>query len=278
MGIKTFRPTTASRRYKTVLVSDLSDQAPPKALLKPIKKKAGRNSHGHITARHRGGGHKRKYRIIDFKRDKHNIPAVVSAISYDPNRSARIALFTYKDGEKRYVVAPDNLKVGQTVVSGPDADISVGNAMPLSRIPLGMVVHNVELRPGKGAQIARTAGTQVEIMAKENDYVQLKMPSGEIRLVRHECYATIGQVGNTDHQKVVLGSAGRSRCLGWRPYVRGACMNPVDHPNGGGEGKSKSGGGWHQMRSPWGNGIKGQKTRKIKKQSSRLILKRRKKK
>ncbi len=276
MAVKSFRPYTSVQRYKTILSSEgLSKVEPCKELLKTISKKGGRNNNGRITIRHRGGGHKRKYRIIDFKRNKYDIPAVVSSIEYDPNRSARIALLTYKDGEKRYVLAPNGLEVNQTVVSGSNVEIAVGNATMLSRIPLGMFVHNVEMKKGKGGQIARTAGGYVEVVAKEGDYVHLKMPSSEIRLIRRECFATIGEVGNGDHRKIVSGSAGRTRHLGRRPHVRGMCMNPVDHPNGGGEGKSKSGGGWKHLRSPWGNMIKGQKTRKKNKMSNKYVVKRR---
>ncbi len=277
MPVKEFRPMTPVQRYKTVLdFSELTDKKPEKSLTEAVRKGGGRNSNGHITSRHRGGGARRRYRFIDFKRDKLNIPGVIQSIEYDPNRSAHIALVCYKDGEKRYILKPDTLKVGQTIVSGPEAEIQVGNAMPLLRVPLGLFVHNVEIRPGKGAQMAKTAGVYAEVVAKESPFVQLKLPSGEIRNFPQECYATIGQVGNQDHEKLSLGSAGRVRHMGWRPFVRGMCMNPVDHPNGGGEGRSKSGGGWQQLTSPWGNMVKGQKTRKRKKASDRLIVRRRK--
>jgi large subunit ribosomal protein L2 len=277
MALKKFRPLTPVLRYKMVDdFSELSKKEPEKALLEPAHKKAGRNVHGHITSRHRGGGHKRQYRIIDFKRNKHDIPGKVAAIEYDPNRSARIALIVYKDGEKKYIIAPHELKTGQTVISGPNVEVVIGNAMPVSKVPLGTFIHNIEMKPGKGGQLARTAGSYAEVVARENKYVQIKLPSSEIRRVREECYATIGQVSNIDHEQTVMGSAGRNRLRGWRPFVRGMVMNPVDHPNGGGEGRSKSGGGWHHLSSPWGNAIKGQKTRKRKNPSNRLIVKRRK--
>lgn len=277
MPIKSFRPLTPTQRYKTIVdLAEITKKQPEKALLQMISKKAGRNSHGHITSRHRGGGHKKMYRVIDFNREKYNIPGVVEAIEYDPNRSSHIALIQYKDGEKRYILAPNELKCGQIILSGPEVEISVGNALPVSRVPLGMFVHNIELFPGKGAQMARTAGASAEVVAKENELVQLKLPSGEIRIVTGNCYATIGVVGNGDYEKRVIGSAGRTRHMGWRPFVRGMCMNPVDHPNGGGEGRSKSGGGWQPLSSPWGNMLKGQKTRKKKNRSNRFIVKRRK--
>lgn len=277
MAIKSFKPTTSVMRYKTVVSSsDITKKTPEKQLVKTGKKNSGRNNHGHITIRHRGGGHKRKYRVIDFKRDKKGIPGIVHAIEYDPNRSARIALIFYKDGEKRYIIAPDGLEVNSNIISGPDAEFSVGNNIPLGKIPLGTFIHNIELKPGKGAQVVRSAGSAAEVVAREEGYVHVKMPSGEIRLVSQRCYATIGQVGNIDHSKAVIGSAGRNRHKGWRPYVRGMVMNPVDHPNGGGEGNSKSGGGRQHLSSPWGNSLKGQKTRKKKKPSNRLIVKRRK--
>ncbi len=277
MPVKEFRPFTPVQRYKSVLdFTELTKKDPEKSLTEAVRKKGGRNSNGHVTMRHRGGGARQRYRIIDFKRDKVNVPGVVASIEYDPNRSAHIALISYRDGEKRYILQPDTLAVGQTIVSGPEVEIQVGNAMPLSRVPLGMFVHNIELRPGKGAQLAKTAGVYAEVVAKESPFVQLKLPSGEIRNFPQQCYATLGQVGNQDHEKITLGSAGRTRHLGWRPHVRGVCMNPVDHPNGGGEGRSKSGGGWQQLTSPWGNMVKGQKTRKRKKASNRFIVRRRK--
>ncbi len=253
---------------------EITKTSPEKSLIEPLKKTGGRNNNGHITSRHRGGGHKRFYRIIDFKRDKLGIEASVVAIEYDPNRSARIALLQYKDGEKRYIIAPDGLSVGDTVMSGPTAEIKVGNAIPLANIPVGTFVHSVELYPGKGAQLARSAGTSAYVMAKEGDFAQLKLPSGEIRNVRVNCYATIGVVSNLEHENVSLGKAGRSRWLGIRPQSRGVVMNPVDHPHGGGEGKSPQGNP-HPV-SPWGWHTKGKKTRKPKKVSNKYIVKRRK--
>jgi len=245
---------------------------PEKSLVRPLHKKAGRNSRGVITVRHRGGGHKRKYRVIDFKRDKFDIPAKVSSIEYDPNRSAFIALIQYADGDKRYILAPQGLKVGTEIVAGPDAPVRPGNALPLSRIPLGSTVHNVELNPGHGGQLARSAGSEVQLLGRDEGRAQLRLPSGEIREVPVECTATIGQVGNTEHGNIVLGKAGRARWLGRRPKVRGVVMNPVDHPHGGGEGKSS--GGRHPV-TPWGKPTKGYKTRKRKKSSDSWILRRR---
>lgn len=253
---------------------EITKTEPEKSLIEPLKKTGGRNSDGHITSRHRGGGHKRFYRIIDFKRDKIGIEAKVAAIEYDPNRSARIALLQYKDGEKRYMVAPDGLRVGEVVVSGPSADIKTGNALPLANIPVGTFVHNVELQPGKGAQLARSAGASVYLMAKEGEYAQLKLPSGEIRNVLARCFATIGVVSNLEHKNISIGKAGRSRWLGIRPQSRGVVMNPVDHPHGGGEGKSPQGNP-HPV-SPWGWHTKGKKTRKPQKISNKYIVKRRK--
>ncbi len=273
MPVKSFKPITPALRFKTVSTfDDITKTTPEKSLIVPIKKKGGRNSSGRITCRHRGGGHKRAYRIIDFKRDKFNIPAKVASIEYDPNRSARIALLHYKDGEKRYILAPIGLNVNDTVISGESTEIRVGNAMPLKNMPLGSFVHNIELKIGKGGQIARSAGSYAQLVAKEKNYAQLKLPSGEIRLVRIECRATLGQVGNVDHENITSGKAGRSRWLGRRPKVRGVAMNPVDHPMGGGEGKSS--GGRHPC-SPWGQLAKGKKTRP-KKVSDSLIIKRRK--
>lgn len=272
MAIKKFKPTTPSMRYRTVSdFSTLTKKDPEKSLLEPLKKTGGRNNKGRVTSRHRGGGHKRMYRKIDFKRDKLNIPSKVAAIEYDPNRSARIALLHYVDGEKRYILSPNELKVGDEVIAGVGADIKAGNALPLEKIPLGTSVHNVELTHGRGGQIVRAAGGYAQIMAKEGNYVQLKLPSGEVRAVRKECYATIGQVGNLDHENVVSGKAGRSRWLGFRPHVRGVAMNPIDHPLGGGEGKSS--GGRHPV-SPWGQPAKGYKTRK-KKPSDKYIIRKR---
>jgi large subunit ribosomal protein L2 len=242
----------------------------------PNKKSGGRNNLGRVTSRHRGGGHKRMYRIVDFKRDRHGVEAKVAAIEYDPNRSARLALLQYVDGEKRYIIAPDGLKVGQKVMAGAGSEVQVGNSLPLAEIPVGTFVHNVEMKPGKGGQLARSAGNSLQLMAKEGDFATLKMPSGEVRKLPVICYATIGVVGNVDHENISLGKAGRSRWLGIRPQTRGMAMNPVDHPMGGGEGRSKSGGGYQHPESPWGKYAKGLKTRKRKNQSNRYIIKRRK--
>ncbi len=272
MPIKQYKPTTPSQRYKTTSTfAEVTKSKPEKSLLAILKKTGGRNNKGHITSRRRGGGHKRKYRIIDFRRDKAGIPAKVAAIEYDPNRSARIALLHYVDGEKRYILYPVGMKVGDKVQSGPNAPLKSGNSLALEDIPTGTMVHNVEMTHGKGGQAVRSAGTSAQVMAKEGGYVTLKMPSGEIRMVRKECTATIGQVGNRDHELIIIGKAGRSRWLGRRPKVRGVAMNPVDHPMGGGEGKSS--GGRHPV-SPWGKPSKGGKTRR-KKMSDKLIVKRR---
>lgn len=274
MGIKTFKPTSPGRRfYTTYDFSEITKEEPEASLVISLKKKAGRNLHGRITIRHRGGGTKRKYRIIDFKRDKDNIPAKVVAIEYDPNRSARIALLSYADGEKRYIIAPLGLAVGDTVMSGDQVDVAPGNCMPLANIPVGTMVHNVELVPGKGGQIARAAGASAQIMAKEGEYALLRLPSGELRRINIKCRATIGQVGNLDHENVDLGKAGRTRWLGRRPKVRGAAMNPVDHPHGGGEGKAPV--GMPGPVTPWGKPTLGYKTRK-KKNSDKFIVRRRK--
>ena len=274
MALKQFKPITPGQRFKTVnSFTEITDVKPEKSLLEPLKKSGGRNNNGRITARRRGGGHKRAYRVIDFKRDKFDVPAKVASIQYDPNRSAFIALLNYVDGEKRYILAPNGLKVNDTVVSGEKVDINVGNSMPLANIPLGTTVHNIELKAGKGGQLARGAGSYAQLMAKEGNYAQLKLPSGEVRMVRIECRATIGQVGNLDHENIKIGKAGRSRWLGRRPKVRGVAMNPIDHPMGGGEGKSS--GGRHPC-TPWGKPTKGYKTRK-KKPSDALIVKRRNK-
>ena len=275
MAIKSFRPTTPTLRYKTVSsFEEITKTSPEKGLVEFKKKTGGRNNRGRITARRRGGGHRKRYRKIDFRREKLGIPAKVHAIEYDPNRSARIALLHYVDGEKRYILAPAELCVGDRVSSGPSSDIRPGNSLPLENIPLGTIVHNVELRPGKGGQIGRSAGSAIQIMAKEGKFAQLRLPSGEMRLVPIVCCATVGQVGNPDHENVVLGKAGRSRWLGRRPSVRGVAMNPIDHPHGGGEGKSSGGG---HPRTPWGKPTKGYKTRKHKKLSDRYIVRRRKK-
>ena len=266
------KPTSAGRRFQTVSdFSEITKTEPEKSLLRPLKKTGGRNNYGRRTARHLGGGHKRMYRVIDFKRDKVGVPAKVASIEYDPNRSARIALLHYQDGEKRYILAPQDLKVGDEVISSPEADIKPGNALPLQNIPTGTMVHNVEMKPGKGGQIARSAGSAAQLMAKEGKYAHLKLPSGEVRMVPLDCKATIGQLGNAEHENVSLGKAGRKRWLGKRPHTRGVAMNPVDHPLGGGEGKSS--GGRHPC-TPWGKPTKGFKTRKPK-DSDRYIIKRR---
>ncbi|NLF02490.1 MAG: 50S ribosomal protein L2, partial [Anaerolineales bacterium] len=260
MAIKVYRPTSPGRRGMTGLTGDeVTRDEPERSLLRPLAKQAGRNTYGRITVRHRGGGHKRQYRVIDFKRDKENVPAQVVSIEYDPNRSARIALLSYADGEKRYIVAPLGLQVGDTVVSGASAEIRIGNAMPLARIPLGTLVHNVELRVGQGGKLVRSAGASAQVLAKEGDYVTLRMPSGEMRMVQRDCMATIGQVGNVDHGNVKLGKAGRKRWLGWRPTVRGTAMSPRDHPHGGGEGRAPV--GMSSPKSPWGQKTRGKKTR-----------------
>jgi large subunit ribosomal protein L2 len=273
MPVKTYKPTSPGRRGMTGLTfEEVTTAEPERSLLRPLSKRSGRNVHGRITVRHRGGGHKRQYRLIDFKRDKAGIPARVKSIEYDPNRSARIALLVYADGEKRYVIAPLGLQVGDTVMSGEEAEIRVGNALPLERIPLGTLVHNIELRAGRGAQIARSAGTSAQVLAKEGDYVTLRLPSGEVRLVRKECMATIGQVGNVDHGNVKLGKAGRKRWLGFRPAVRGSAMTPRDHPHGGGEGRSPI--GMPSPKSPWGGKTLGKKTRRNK-STDKFIVRRR---
>ena len=273
MAIKKVKPTSPGRRFQTYSsAEEITRTTSEKRLLRAIKKSGGRNAYGRITARHRGGGHKRHYRLIDFKRDKTGIPAKVAAIEYDPNRSARIALLHYADGEKRYILAPVGLKVNDTVESGPDADIKPGNTLPLSHIPLGTQIHNIEMRLGKGGQIVRSAGTYAQLMAKENPYALIKLPSGEVRMVPLKCKATVGQIGNVAHENKSIGKAGRKRWMGKRPKVRGVAMNPVDHPMGGGEGKSS--GGRHPC-SPWGLPTKGYKTRR-KRKSNRLIVKGRK--
>ena len=274
MAIKHYKPTTPGHRNMTVLdYSELSKVAPEKSLLQPIKKNAGRNSYGRITVRHRGGGNRRKYRVIDFKRERFGCPATVKTLEYDPNRSAFIALVQYEDGEKRYIIAPIGLKVGDTVVSGPDADIKTGNALPLVNIPVGTFIHNVELHPGKGAQLARAAGNMAQLMAKENGMALLRLPSGELRNVPVNCMATVGQVSNPEHENVNIGKAGRKRHMGWRPTVRGSVMNPCDHPHGGGEGKSPI--GRPGPVTPWGKPTLGYKTRKKHAHSDKYIVKRR---
>ena len=274
MAIKNYKPTTPSRRHMSVVdYSGLSKVAPEKSLLEPMNKRSGRNSYGRITVRHRGGGNRRKYRIIDFKRQKTDIPATVLTLEYDPNRSAHIALVQYEDGKKNYIIAPNGLKVGDTIVAGASADIKPGNALPLSSIPTGTFIHNVELYPGKGAQFARSAGIMAQLMAKEGKYAQVRLPSGEVRMIRMDCIATIGQVGNLDHENISIGKAGRKRHMGWRPTVRGVVMNPNDHPHGGGEGKSPV--GMPSPVTPWGKPALGYKTRKHKKASNKFIVKRR---
>jgi len=275
MGIKKYRPITPTQRFKTgYTFEEITKTTPEKSLLSKLSKTGGRNSHGRITCRHKGGGHRRHYRIIDFKRDKIDIPARVASIEYDPNRSSRIALLFYADGEKRYIIAQDGLKVDMQVIASPSAPIKVGNALPLENIPLGSTISCVELKRGKGAQIARSAGSMAQLVAKEGDYVHVKMPSNDVHLIRKECYAVIGQVGNIEHNLIIIGKAGRNRWLGIRPTVRGVVMNPVDHPMGGGEGKTS--GGRHPV-SPWGKPAKGGKTRKRKKYSNKYIIKSKKK-
>ncbi len=274
MGIKKFTPRTPSQRYRTVSdFAELTTDKPEKSLLEPLRRSGGRNNSGHITMRRRGGGHKRMYRIIDFKRNKPGVAATVATIEYDPNRSARIALLHYVDGDKRYILAPNGLKVGDRLEAGTGVEIRVGNAMPLKEIPLGSTVHNVELKIGKGGQLARSAGAFMQLMAKDGDYCLLRLPSGEVRQVHGNCFATLGQVGNIDHENMVLGKAGAARWRGRRPKVRGVAMNPVDHPHGGGEGKTS--GGRHPV-SPWGTPTKGYRTRKKNNPTDRFIVRRRK--
>ena len=276
MPIKKFKPTSPGRRQMTVTTfDDITTDKPEKSLVKPLKA-AGRNNQGRMTVRHQGGGHKRQYRIIDFKRNKDGIPAKVATIEYDPNRSARIALLNYADVEKRYIIAPNGLKVGDVIESGPEADIKVGNALPLANIPVGTIIHNIEMKPGKGGQLARSAGSQVQLMAKDGSYAHVRLPSGEVRLIHINCRATIGQVGNLDHENVTIGKAGRSRWLNKRPSVRGSVMNPVDHPHGGGEGRAPI--GRKSPMTPWGKIAIGGKTRKKKNQSDKFIISRSKKK
>ncbi|KFZ39855.1 MULTISPECIES: 50S ribosomal protein L2 [Thermoactinomyces] len=275
MAIKSFKPTTPSRRHMTVSAFDeITTDKPEKSLVVPLVRKAGRNNQGKLTVRHQGGGHKRKYRIIDFKRDKDGIPGKVATIEYDPNRSANIALIHYKDGEKRYILAPHGLKVGMTVVSGPDADIRVGNALPLKNIPVGTVIHNIEMKPGRGGQLVRAAGASAQLLGKEGKYAIIRLTSGETRMILLTCRATIGQVGNIDHELIRVGKAGRSRWMGKRPTVRGSVMNPVDHPHGGGEGRAPI--GRKSPVTPWGKPTLGYKTRKKNKQSDKYIIRRRK--
>mgnify|MGYP000498230269 CR=1 FL=1 len=274
MGIRIIKPTTPGNRFATRSdFSEITKSTPEKSLTTAKRKTGGRNNNGRITSRHRGGGHKQRYRIIDFKRNKHDIPAKVFGIEYDPNRSANIALLHYADGEKRYILSPFGIKVGDTILSGENAPLKIGNALPLSKIPTGMFVHNVELNPGNGGQMVRSAGASAQVMARDGGFATLKLPSGEIRMVRDECLATLGEVGNKSHEQIVSGKAGRSRWLGIRPRVRGVAMNPVDHPMGGGEGKTSGGG---HPKTPWGKPTKGYKTRKKNKKSNDYIVKRRK--
>lgn len=274
MGIRSYRPMTPGTRQASVSdFAEISQSRPEKSLTQYKHRKKGRNNRGVVTSRHRGGGHKRLYRQIDFRRDKHNIPAKVAAIEYDPNRNARIALLYYQDGEKRYILAPAGLTVGASVIAGPDSPFENGNALPLSKIPLGTDVHNIELQPGRGGQIVRAAGGAAQVVAKEGNYVTLRLPSKEVRMVRRECYATIGRVGNAEARNISLGKAGRTRRLGRRPHVRGSAMNPVDHPHGGGEGRAPI--GRSGPVTPWGKPALGAKTRKRKKQSNALIVRRR---
>ena len=274
MAIKKYKPTSPARRQMTVSTfEEITKKSPERSLLEPLKSNAGRNSYGRITVRHRGGGVKRKYRVIDFKRDKRDINATVIAIEYDPNRTANIALLQYEDGEKRYIIAPVGLGVGDVVVCSENADIRPGNALPIASIPVGTVIHNIELMPGKGAQLVRAAGNSAQLMAKEGKYAQVRLPSGEVRMIRMDCIATIGQVGNLDHENISIGKAGRKRHMGGRPTVRGVVMNPNDHPHGGGEGKSPV--GMPSPVTPWGKPALGYKTRKHKKASNKFIVKRR---
>ena len=274
MGIKTYNPYTPSRRNMTGLdFTEITKSTPEKSLVVSLKKNAGRNNQGKITVRHHGGGVRRKYRIIDFKRRKDDIPGTVTTIEYDPNRTANIALIVYADGEKRYIIAPEKLKVGDVIYSGPEADIKVGNALPIANIPVGTMIHNIELKPGKGGQLARSAGNAAQLMAKEDKYAQVRLPSGEVRKVLIDCRATIGEVGNSDHGNIQIGKAGRKRHMGWRPTVRGSVMNPNDHPHGGGEGRAPI--GRKGPVTPWGKPALGYKTRKKNKASNQYIVKRR---
>ncbi|MDR1604240.1 MAG: 50S ribosomal protein L2 [Gracilibacteraceae bacterium] len=273
MPIRKFKPTSPGRRQMTVLTyEEITRTEPERSLLRPLTSKGGRNNLGKLTVRHKGGGHKRRYRLIDFRRNKEGVPAKVASIEYDPNRSANIALLHYADGQKAYIIAPHGLKVGQVIVSGPDADIKVGNTLPLKNIPVGTLVHNIEMKPGKGGQLVRSAGGSAQLMAKEGRYATLRLPSGEMRLIFSECRATIGQVGNLDYENVTIGKAGRNRWLGKRPTVRGAVMNPCDHPHGGGEGRNPIG---RNPCTPWGKPALGAKTRKKKNRSDKFIIKRR---
>ncbi len=273
MPVKKYKPTSPGRRGMSVSgFSEITKSKPEKSLLRPLPKKAGRNNQGRITTRHQGGGHKRQYRLIDFKRNKYGVPAAVASIEYDPNRSARIALLQYADGEKRYILAPNGLKVGDAIMSGPEAEVKLGNALPIANIPVGSYIHNVELQPGRGGVLVRSAGVQAQLVAKEGEYGSVRMPSGEMRLIHIRNMATLGQVGNTEHSLVTIGKAGRSRHLGKRPSVRGSVMNPVDHPHGGGEGRAPIGG---QPQTPWGKPTLGYRTRRNK-STQKFIVRRRK--
>ncbi|MDE1171540.1 MAG: 50S ribosomal protein L2 [Verrucomicrobium sp.] len=279
MAIKSFRPLTPSLRFTQLDdFADITKSKPERSLTEPRRKSGGRNNNGRLTSRHRGGGHKQRYRIIDFKRSKHGVTAVVEAIEYDPIRTSRIALLKYQDGEKRYIIAPNGLEVGAKIVSGPEVEPAVGNSLPIDKIPLGLPIHNIEVIPGRGGQLVRSAGGSATVMAIDAGYANIRLPSGEIRKIFAGCYATVGQVGNLEHFNQSLGKAGRTRWLGIRPTVRGMVMNPVDHPNGGGQGKSKGGGGRQQLKSPWGQYAKGLKTRARYKPSNKFIVERRKKK
>ena len=277
MGIRKYRPTSPALRQMTVSTfEEITTVEPEKSLLAPLKSNAGRNAHGRITVRHKGGGEKRKYRIIDFKRNKDGVPGIVATIEYDPNRSSYIALINYVDGEKRYIIAPNKLQVGDTIESGPEADIKIGNTLPVGSIPVGTMIHNIELKPGKGGQMVRSAGNAAQLMAKEGKYAQVRLPSGEVRMILMNCRATIGQVGNIDHENVSIGKAGRKRHMGIRPTVRGSVMNPNDHPHGGGEGRAPI--GRPSPVTPWGKPTIGYKTRKKNKKSDSMIVSRRNKK
>jgi len=276
MAVKKYKPITPGQRHRTgYTFEEITKTKPEKSLIKPLRKKGGRNMYGRVTVRHRGGGHKKHLRIVDFKRDKRDIPARVAAIEYDPKRTARLALLYYADGEKRYIISPLDLRVNDVVIASPTAEVRVGNSLPISVIPVGTMIHNIELQPGRGGQMVRSAGTSAQLLAKEGDYAQIRLPSGEVRLVRQECYATIGQVGNLDHSNIKLGKAGRKRHLGIRPTVRGSAMSPRDHPHGGGEGRQSI--GMPSPKSPWGKPTLGKKTRRNKKTNKYIVRRRGKK-
>ncbi len=276
MAVKKYKPTTPSRRGMTSYTfEEITKSKPERTLVKSLRKRGGRNTYGRITVRHRGGGHKRNFRMVDFKRDKHSIPAKVAAVEYDPNRSARLALLYYTDGEKRYIIAPLDVRVGDTLLAGPDAEIFPGNALPISNIPTGTMIHNIEMKEGRGGQMVRAAGGSAQLMAKEGDYAQIRLPSGEVRLIRQGCYATIGQIGNVEHGNIKLGKAGRKRHLGFRPTVRGSAMSPRDHPHGGGEGRSPI--GMPSPKSPWGQKTLGYRTRRNKNTEKYIVRRRGKK-